>query len=60
MEQKYQTKVIDLVMKTIQENLSKFRNKVKKPFEVISLISNYNFEKVKKLILKRCIQKNQK
>ena len=46
----------DLVnMKTIQENLSKFRNKVKKPFEVISLISNYNFEKVKKLILKRCI-----
>ena len=46
----------DLVnMEMIKENLNKFESKIKKKFEIISLVSNYNFEKVKKTILKKCI-----
>ena len=42
-------------MEMIKENLNKFESKIKKKFEIISLVSNYNFEKVKKTILKKCI-----
>ena len=46
----------DLVeMNSLGEKLKQFKNKVKKNFEIISLISNYNFEKVKKIIYKKCI-----
>ena len=46
----------DLVnMDSIKENLKNFKNKVKKKFEITSLLSNQNFEKVKKIILQKCI-----
>ena len=40
---------------TIEKNLKDFKKKVKKNFEMISLITNENLEKVKKIILKKCI-----
>ena len=39
----------------IKNKLDNFRKKVKKDFEIISLMSNQNFEKVKKIIYKKCI-----
>ncbi len=46
----------DLVnMDSIKENLKNFKNKVKKNFEITSLLSNQNFEKVKKIIFQKCI-----
>jgi len=38
----------------IKNKLDNFRKKVKKDFEIISLMSNQNFEKVKKIIYKKC------
>ena len=47
---------LDLVnMATVNEKLKKFKNRVKKKYEITSLISNYNFEKIKKIIYKKCI-----
>jgi len=47
---------LDLVDKsTIEKNLKDFKKKVKKNFEMISLITNENLEKVKKIIYKKCI-----
>ena len=47
---------LDLVdMSKINEKLRKFKDKVKKNYEITSLISNENFEKIKKLIYKKCI-----
>ena len=47
---------LDLVDKlTIEKNLKDFKKKVKKNFEIISLITNENLEKVKKIIYKKCI-----
>ena len=42
-------------MSKINEKLRKFKDKVKKNYEITSLISNENFEKIKKLIYKKCI-----
>ena len=36
------------------EKLKNFKKKIKKSFEITSLISNQNFEKVKKTIYKKC------
>ena len=44
-----------LSMNIIEKKIKKFKSKIKKDFEITSLISNQNFEKVKKLILKKCI-----
>ena len=47
---------LDLVDKSnIEKNLKDFKKKVKKNFEIISLITNENLEKVKKIIYKKCI-----
>ena len=47
---------LDLVnIATVNEKLKKFKNRVKKKYEITSLISNYNFEKIKKIIYKKCI-----
>ncbi len=47
---------IDLInKKTIEEKLKNFKKKFKKNFEIISLITNENLEKVKKTIYKKCI-----
>ncbi len=47
---------VDLINKeAIKESLKNFKKKVKKNFEVISLITNENLEKVKKIIYKKCI-----
>ena len=47
---------VDLINKeTIKENLKNFKKKVRKNFEIISLITNENLEKVKKMIYKKCI-----
>ncbi len=47
---------LDLVnMNSIDEKLKQFKNKVKKSYEITSLISNQNFEKIKKIIYKKCI-----
>ncbi len=47
---------LDLVdMDSIKGKLNKFKNKVKKDFEITSLVSNINFEKIKKTIYKKCI-----
>ena len=47
---------LDLVdNSTIEKNLKDFKKKVKKNFEMISLITNENLEKVKKIIYKKCI-----
>tara|TARA_B100000929_G_scaffold284718_1_gene267353 strand:+ start:734 stop:1717 length:984 start_codon:yes stop_codon:yes gene_type:complete len=45
----------DLIdMDSIDEKLKNFKKKIKKSFEITSLISNQNFEKVKKTIYKKC------
>ena len=46
----------DLVnMDLITEKLKNFRREIKKNFEIISLVSKQNFDKVKKLIHSKCI-----
>ena len=46
----------DLVnMDLITEKLKNFRKETKKNFEIISLVSKQNFDKVKKLIHSKCI-----
>ncbi len=46
----------DLVnIDSMRDKLNNFQDKVKKKIEIISLISNKNFEKVKKIIFKKCI-----
>tara|TARA_B100002051_G_C16652693_1_gene594794 strand:+ start:110 stop:1093 length:984 start_codon:yes stop_codon:yes gene_type:complete len=46
----------DLVnINSANERLKKFKDKIKKTFEVTSLITNYNFEKIKKIIFRKCI-----
>ena len=46
----------DLIdMNLISEKLKNFKKRTKKNFEIISLISNKNFDKVKKTIFKKCI-----
>ena len=47
---------IDLIEKdTLSEKLKDFKNKIKKNFETVSLITNTNLEKIKKEIYKKCI-----
>ena len=47
---------IDLLdMNSVDEKLKQFKNKIKKNYEITSLISNENFEKIKKIIYKKCI-----
>ena len=47
----------DLVnMDLITEKLKNFRRETKKNFEIISLVSKQNFDKVKKIIHSKCIQ----
>ena len=41
-------------MDSIDEKLNNFKKKIKKSFEITSLISGQNFEKVKKIIHKKC------
>ena len=46
---------IDLLdMNSVDEKLKQFKNKIKKNYEITSLISNENFEKIKKIIYKKC------
>ena len=46
---------LDLIdMDSITKKLENFRKKIKKNFEVISLLSGQNFEKIKKIIYKKC------
>ena len=46
---------LDLVdMRSISEKLKIFKSKIKKSYEITSLISNENFEKIKKIIYKKC------
>ena len=42
-------------MGSVSLKLKQFKTKVKKNFEITSLISNKNFEKIKKEIYKKCI-----
>ena len=45
----------DLIdMNDIKNKLDNFKKRAKKNFEIISLMSNQNFEKVKKIIYKNC------
>ncbi len=47
---------IDLIEKdTLGKKLKNFKNKIKKNFETVSLITNANLEKIKKEIYKKCI-----
>ena len=47
---------VDLIEKEkLRENLKNFKKKIKKSCEILSLITNENLEKVKKIILKKCI-----
>jgi len=47
---------IDLMDKEkIEQKLKVFKKKIKKNFEIVSLITNQNLEKVKKIIYKKCI-----
>ena len=47
---------LDLVsLEAISKKLKEFKNKVKKSYEITSLISKKNFEKIKKVIYKKCI-----
>ena len=47
---------VDLVEKEkLRENLKNFNKKIKKNCEILSLITNENLEKVKKIIYKKCI-----
>ena len=41
-------------MKSIDEKLKNFKKKIKKNFEITSLISNQNFDRVKRIIYKKC------
>ena len=41
-------------MSSLNEKLKKFKNKVKKNYEITSIISNQNFEKIKGVIYKKC------
>ena len=41
-------------MNSINEKLKNFKKRIKKSFEVTSLISNKNFGKVKEIIYKKC------
>ena len=46
---------LDLIdMDSITEKLENFRKKIKKNFEITSLLSGQNFEKIKKIIYKKC------
>ena len=46
---------LDLIdMESITEKLENFRKKIKKNFEITSLLSGQNFEKIKKIIYKKC------
>ena len=46
---------LDLIdMDSIAKKLENFRKKIKKNFEVTSLLSGQNFEKIKKIIYKKC------
>ena len=46
---------LDLIdMDSITEKLENFRKKIKKNFEITSLLSGQNFEKIKKIIYKQC------
>jgi len=42
-------------MNLVTEKLRNFRQKTKRDFQVISLVSKENFEKVKKIIHNKCI-----
>ena len=47
---------LDLVsMDSINKKLKEFKNKIKKNYEITSLISNHNFQKIKKIIYTKCI-----
>ena len=47
---------LDLVdMNSINKKLEQFKKKVKKNYEITSLVSNQNFEKIKKIIYRKCI-----
>ena len=46
---------LDLIdMDSITKKLENFRKKIKKNFEITSLLSGQNFEKIKKIIYKKC------
>ena len=46
---------LDLIdMNSITKKLENFRKKIKKNFEITSLLSGQNFEKIKKIIYKKC------
>ena len=46
---------LDLIdIDSITEKLENFRKKIKKNFEITSLLSGQNFEKIKKIIYKKC------
>ena len=46
---------LDLIdVNSITEKLENFRKKIKKNFEITSLLSGQNFEKIKKIIYKKC------
>ena len=46
---------LDLInMESIDEKLKNFKKKIKKNFEITSLISNQNFDRVKRIIYKKC------
>ena len=42
-------------MDLITEKLKNFKKETKKDFQIISLVSKENFEKVKKIIHSKCI-----
>jgi len=42
-------------MNSVNEKLREFKNKIQKNYEITSLVSNHNFEKIKKTIYKKCI-----
>tara|TARA_B100000945_G_scaffold296459_1_gene274740 strand:+ start:2209 stop:3192 length:984 start_codon:yes stop_codon:yes gene_type:complete len=44
-----------LEVEVLNEKLKKFKKRLKKNFEIISLASNENFEKMKKMVYKKCI-----
>ena len=47
---------LDLIdVDSITKKLENFRKKIKKNFEITSLLSGQNFEKIKKIIYKKCI-----
>ncbi len=47
---------VDLIdLENVKKNLGNFKKRIKKNFEIISLFTNENLEKVKKIIYKKCI-----